>query len=77
MFNRAKDIAANFDPKDYPFIALALELNAPIWTNDKDMIVYGLKSNTYIAVDTSALEALLKGESIDEIKKQLVKRDLK
>ncbi len=34
--DEAKQIAINFDLDDYPFIALALELNAIIWTNNKE-----------------------------------------
>ncbi len=77
IISEARNIAINFDLKDYPFIALALELDAIIWTNDKDMIKYGLETNKYLAIDTSALELLLRGESIDEIKKQLIRRYLK
>jgi len=50
----AKKIANEFDLDDFPFIALALKLNAPIWTNDK--IIHGLKSEEYLAVDTKAVE---------------------
>ncbi len=30
-------VAREFVPKDTPFIALALKLNVPIWTEDKDI----------------------------------------
>lgn len=46
----AKKIADEFDPDDFPFIALALKLNAPIWTNDKKLIVNGLKSEAYLGI---------------------------
>ncbi len=49
-----------FDIDDWPFIALALKLNIPIWTNDKSMIIYGSKSGKYLALDTQAVEDLLK-----------------
>ncbi len=52
----AYEIAKDFDPKDTSFIALALKLNVPIWTNDKAMINYGLKSGKYLALDTQAVE---------------------
>ncbi len=32
----ALNIVKNFDEDDTPFIALALKLNMPIWTNDKN-----------------------------------------
>ena len=30
-----KKVADDLDPDDFPFIALALKLNDPIWTNDR------------------------------------------
>ena len=33
----AYEICKSFDEKDTPFIALALKLGAPIWSNDKDL----------------------------------------
>ena len=54
----AYEIAKNFDPEDTPFIALALKLDVPIWTNDKRMIIYGLKTGKYLALDTQAVEKL-------------------
>lgn len=32
----ARGIMGRIDPKDSLFVALALERNAPVWTNDKD-----------------------------------------
>ena len=40
----------------------------------KDFIIYGLKSGKFLAMDTKAVEELLKGRSLDEIKKELRKR---
>ena len=70
----AYNIAKQFDKKDTPFIALALKLNIPIWTNDRKMIEYGLKTNKYLALDSESLEDLLKGIRVDEIKQKLIKR---
>jgi len=70
----AYNIAKQFDEKDTPFIALALKLNIPIWTNDRKIIEYGLKTGKYLALDTESLEDLLKGTSIDEIKQKLEKK---
>lgn len=70
----AYEIAKNFDPKDTPFIALALKLNAPIWTNDKEIIKHGLMSGRYLALDTQAVEDLLKGKSLEEVKEDLKRR---
>ena len=72
----AYDIAKQFDEKDTPFIALALKLNIPVWTNDKKMIEYGLKTGKYLALDSESLEDLLKETSIDEIKQKLEKKHL-
>ena len=72
----AKEIAKNFDEKDIPFIALALKFNIPIWSGDKDMIIYGLKTNKYLAIDTKALKDLLEGKPLEEIKEDLKKRYL-
>ena len=57
----AKEIASSFDPDDWPFIALALEYGAPVWTNDKDMIRRALEHGEYRAVDTRGVEMLLRG----------------
>lgn len=72
----AKKIANEFDPDDFPFIALALKLNAPIWTNDKKLIIHGLKSEAYLAMDTQAVEKLIQGKSLEEIRQELSERYL-
>ena len=72
----AKEIAKNFDYNDFPFIALALKLSVPIWTNDKDMIKYGLTSNKFLALNTEALEMLILGKDLKEIKQYLKKKYL-
>jgi predicted nucleic acid-binding protein len=73
-WTEALEIAKDFDSKDAPFIALALKLNVPIWTNDKKLIEFGLKTGKYLALDTQAVEELLKGKSLDEIKEDLMRR---
>ena len=72
----AKKIASEFDIDDFPFIALALKLNVPIWTNDKKLIVHGLKSGIYLAMDTQAVEKLIQGKSLEEVKQELIKKYL-
>jgi len=37
--SEAYNMAKQFDEKDTPFIALALKLNIPIWTNDSKILV--------------------------------------
>ena len=36
-WQKAYDICKDVDEKDTPFVALSLELNAPLWTNDKKL----------------------------------------
>jgi len=67
-------IAKEFDPKDTPFIALALKLNVPIWTEDKDIIRYGIRTRRRIALDTIAVERLLSGEGVEDILRDLASR---
>jgi len=57
--SEAYSVAKQFDEKDTPFVALALKLKAPIWTEDKKMIIYGLRSGKYLALDTKAVEELI------------------
>ncbi len=66
----------SFDPDDYPFIALALEIDAVIWTNDRALIECGLKTNQFLAVDTESLKYLLEGKNINYIKNELKKKYL-
>jgi len=40
------------------------------------MIIYGLKTGKYLALDTQAVEKLLKGESSNDIKEELKRRYL-
>ena len=72
----AKEIAKEFDIDDFPFIALSLKLSIPIWTNDRKMIEYGLKTGKYLALDSESLEDLLRGVCIDEVKQRLIKKYL-
>ncbi len=65
--HKARRVAGNFDIDDYPFIAVAIEYNAIIWTNDKELVKYALTSNEYLAVDTPALEELLKGKGLAKV----------
>ncbi len=72
----AYEIAKNFDEKDTPFIALSLKINAPIWTGDKEMIRYGLKSGKFLALDTQAVEDLAKGKELEKVLEDLKERYL-
>jgi len=70
----AYTIAERFDPKDTAFIALALKLNVPIWTEDKNIIKYGIQTQRYIALDTIAVEKLLSGKSLENVLQDLALR---
>ncbi|MEB3861609.1 MAG: PIN domain-containing protein [Desulfurococcales archaeon] len=70
----AKEIAGEFDSDDWPFIALALQYNAPVWTNDREMIRHSLETRRYKALDTRALEMLLEGKSWRQIEEYLKER---
>ena len=37
-----------------------------IWTNDRELIKYGLITGKYLALDTQALEGILKGKDISK-----------
>ena len=71
---RARRLAESFDLDDYPFIAVAMEHDAIIWANDKELIRHGLMSGEYIAVDTHAIEKLLGGENLANLLRELKKK---
>ena len=73
-WEEAVRIAGQFDEKDTPFIALATKLGIPLWTGDKKMIIYGLKSGKYLTLDTKAVEELIKGKQLEEALENLKKR---
>ena len=73
-WEEAVRIAGQFDEKDTPFIALATKLGIPLWTGDKKMIIYGLKSSKYLTLDTKAVEELIKGKQLEEALENLKKR---
>lgn len=52
---KAKEITADVDVKDYPFIALHLQIKHKIWTSDK-MLVNGLTAKGYGHFFTSTEE---------------------
>ncbi|MDY6897102.1 MAG: PIN domain-containing protein [Cyanobacteriota bacterium] len=56
---RAYDLCSDIDEKDTPFLALSIELNIPLWTNDK-LLIDGLRNKGYInIIDSEAIFALL------------------
>jgi len=72
----AERIAREFDIDDWPFVASALRLGIPIWTNDRALIEHSLRSSIYLAVDTVALLKALRGE-LDLEDWRAVKEDIR
>ena len=66
---KARRIASRFDVKDAPFIALALQERAVLWTNDGEIIGEAVRGGygEYVAVDTTGLQMLLEGKSKGEV----------
>ncbi len=48
-FEKAYELCIDVDPKDTPYIALSIELDIPLWTNDKKL-VEGLRKKGFIKV---------------------------
>ncbi len=67
ILDKARSPAKEFDIDDYPFIAVAIEYDAIIWTNDKKLIEHALSRGEYLAIDTSSLERLLRGEELSNV----------
>jgi len=76
VLNKARRLVEAFDIDDHPFIAVAIECNAIIWTNDKELIKHVLISGEYLATDTQALERLLKGEELTKVLQALKEKYL-
>ena len=75
---RAKRVAGRFDPDDWPFIALALQENAVLWTNDREIIREAVSGGyrEYTAVDTTGLQMILEGKSKEEVLRAMKTRYL-
>jgi len=58
--DEAREIAESFDPDDWPVIALALKLRAPVWTNDKKIIEVSRNTRKFRAITTHELLKMLK-----------------
>ena len=52
-WQRADQLVNDIDPKDTPFIALALHLNAPLWTGDRKL-ADGLRAKNFPLLITTA-----------------------
>ena len=76
--SRAKRITNRFDPDDWPFIALALQEDAVLWTNDREIIREAVSGDyrEYTAVDTTGLQMILEGKSNGEVLRAMKARYL-
>ena len=70
----AYSIARIFDAKDTPFIALSLKLELPIWTEDRSLLQASFKPGRYVALDTEAVDRLLKGELLETVREKLYRK---
>jgi len=75
----AKHIAGRFDLDDWPFIALAMHLQAPLWTGDKAVLEYTARTGykNYMAIDTEGVELLLRGEPLDGVLERMKEKYVK
>ncbi len=76
--SRAKRIVGRFDPDDWPFIALALQEKAILWTNDRELLGEAVRGDysEYTAVDTTGLQMLLEEKSEKEVLRAMKERYL-
>ena len=51
-FDHAFELCLDVDPKDTPYVALSIELDIPLWTNDKPLI-QGLRRKGYSNIITT------------------------
>ena len=72
----AKKLVDDVDSSDWPFVALAMHLDAPLWTGDKKLIGLALETRQFKAVDTWGVEMLLQGRDWSEVEEELMKRYL-
>ncbi len=54
--DEAEKLASDVDLFDAPFIALSLELNAPLWTGDKKLINGLLRKNFDLLINTQKMQ---------------------
>ncbi len=51
-YEKALSLCKDIDPKDTPYLALSIELDIPLWTNDKKLI-QGLFAKGYKKIITT------------------------
>ena len=70
---KARELAGEFDPDDWPFVALAMHLEIPLWTGDKKILELAARTNHkhFTTIDTEGVEMLLEGKSIEEVRERM------
>ena len=70
---KAKELVREADPDDWPFVALAMHLNVPLWTGDKELLklAVGTGFEYFAAIDTEGVEMLLEGKSLEGVKERM------
>jgi len=58
-YQRAFSLCEDVDPKDTPYVALSVDLNLPLWTNDKKLIEGLLKKGFTRFVTTDQIFKLV------------------
>ncbi|MEB3757158.1 MAG: PIN domain-containing protein [Desulfurococcales archaeon] len=76
---KAKKIVTSVDPDDWPFVALAIFLDMPLWTGDKGLLEMSAetKFKHFVAIDTEGVELLLRGVPLDSVLERMKARYLK
>ena len=66
---KAKKLVADTDPDDWPFVALAMFLDVPLWTGDKGLLKMSAETGfkQFIAVDTEGVEMFLRGDPLGSV----------
>ncbi len=70
---KAYTLLKDVDPKDTPFVALAMRLGVPLWTGDKRIIELSVRTGFeyFVAVDTEGVEMLLERKNLGEVEERM------
>ena len=76
---KAKRMVLSVDPDDWPFVALAMFLDVPLWTGDKGLLKMSAETGfkQFITVDTEGVELLLRGGSLEAVPERMRRKYLK
>ncbi|MEB3773616.1 MAG: PIN domain-containing protein, partial [Desulfurococcales archaeon] len=73
IIERAKELVKDVDPNDWPFVALAMFLDAPLWTGDHGLLKLSTQTGFkhFTAVDTEGVEMLLREKPLESVKERM------